>query len=66
MKLANEILKAHQLPDTLIEFITIRYGPINYKYDFFSSNLKTYYKIIDYDEERFYSWHKVIKISPLI
>jgi hypothetical protein len=66
MKLPNEIFKAHQLSDTLIEFITIRYGPINYKWDFFSSNLKTYYKIIEYDEERLYSHHKVIKLSALI
>jgi hypothetical protein len=65
MKLANEILKAHQLPDEIIFFITTRYGPINYKYDFFSSNLKTYYKIIEYDEARQYSNHKVIKLSAL-
>lgn len=66
MKLQNNILKADQLPDTLIQFITTRYGPINYKRDFFSSNLKTYYKIIEYDDDRVYSWHKVIKLNALI
>jgi len=63
MRKKNKIIKPAQLPLYLIQRITAKYGAIDYKRDFLSANLKTYFKCFDYDEALHYSAHDVIKLE---
>jgi hypothetical protein len=63
MRNKRKIIKPAQLPRHLIQRITAKYGAIDYKRDFLSANLKTYFKCFDFDEARFYRAHEVIKLE---
>ena len=63
MKKHNKIIKPAQLPTYLIQRLTAKYGPIDYKRDFLKANLKTYFKCTDYDDARKYTAHDVIKLE---
>jgi hypothetical protein len=62
MKQAGDIIKPHDAPLHILQRVAAKYGRINYKWDFFSADLKTYYKCTDYDLSRNYHAHDVLKI----
>lgn len=56
------IIKPKDAPLHIIQRITAKYGAIDYKRDFFSHNLKTYFKTVEYDDSRNYSAQLVLKL----
>jgi hypothetical protein len=62
MKQAKGIIKPHDAPQYILQRAAAKYGRVNYKWDFFSSDLKTYYKCTDYDLSRNYHAHDVLKL----
>ena len=62
MKPARDIIKPHDAPQYILQRVAVKYGRINYKWDFFSGDLKTYYKCTDYDLSRNYHAHDVLKL----
>jgi hypothetical protein len=63
MRKKRKVIKPAQLPPYLIQRLTAKYGPIDYKRDFLKANLKTYFKCIEHDDSRYYSMHEVIKLE---
>lgn len=62
MKKGNKIIKPNDAPPHILQRVIAKYGRIDYKRDFFSANLKTYYKTYEYDDARFYSAQLVLKL----
>ena len=59
----KEILKAKDVDSALIQRVEKTYGPMDKKNDFFSSDLKTYFKTIGVDPETGSVNSKVIKLA---
>lgn len=59
----KEILKAKDVDPALIQRIEKTYGPMDMKNDFFSSDLKTYFKTIGVDPETGSIESKIIKLA---
>ena len=60
---AKETLKATEVDPTLIQRIEKTYGPVDTKNDFFSADLKTYFKTIDVNPETGSVNSQVIKLA---
>jgi hypothetical protein len=60
---AKETLKATEVDSALIQRIEKTYGPVDMKNDFFSSDLKTYFKATDVDPETGSVDSQVIKLA---
>jgi hypothetical protein len=60
---ASEILKPTEVDPALIQRIEKTYGPVDMKNDFFSANLKTYFKTSSIDPETGSVGHKIIKLA---
>jgi hypothetical protein len=60
---ASEILKPTEVDPALIKRIEKTYGPVDMKNDFFSANLKTYFKTSSVNTETGSVGHKIIKLS---
>ena len=48
---AKEILKPKEVDSALIKRLETQYGPVDMENDFFSSDLKTYFKTTSVDPE---------------
>ena len=59
----SEILKPTEVDPALIKRIEKTYGPVDMKNDFFSANLKTYFKTSSINTETGSVGHKIIKLS---
>jgi hypothetical protein len=59
----SEILKPTEVDPALIKRIEKTYGPVDMKNDFFSANLKTYFKTSSINTETGSIGHKIIKLS---
>lgn len=62
MKKSNSIIKPNDAPQYIIQRITAKYGRIDYKRDFLSANLKTYFKTVEHDDSRNFSAQLVLKL----
>ena len=62
MRKDNTIIKPNDAPTYIIQRVTAKYGRINYRWDFFSADLKTYFKCTDFDLSRNYHAHDVLKL----
>lgn len=62
MKKDNKIIKPNDAPEYIIQRARAKYGRINYRWDFFSRDLKTYYKLTAIDLSRHYHAHDVLKL----
>ena len=62
MRRTNKIVKPKEAPQYILQRAAAKYGRINYKWDFFSSDLKTYYKLCAMDLSRNYHEHEVLKL----
>jgi hypothetical protein len=62
MKKPNSIIKPNEAPVYIIQRVTAKYGRINYRWDFFSADLKTYFKLTAIDLSRHYHAHDVLKL----
>jgi hypothetical protein len=62
MKKLNSIIKPNDAPEYIIQRVTAKYGRINYRWDFFSHDFKTYFKLTAIDLSRNFHAHNVIKI----
>ena len=62
MKKTNNIIKPNEAPVYILQRVTAKYGRINYKWDFFSHDLKTYFKLTAIDLSRHYHAHDVLKL----
>ena len=62
MRKSNNIIKPNEAPVYIIQRATAKYGRINYRWDFFSADLKTYYKLTAIDLSRHYHAHDVLKL----
>jgi hypothetical protein len=60
---AKETLKATEVDPALIQRVEKTYGPVDMKNDFFSSDLKTYFKTIDVNPETGSVNSQVIKLA---
>jgi hypothetical protein len=60
---SNNILKPNQVDQALIKRIEAKYGPVDMKNDFFSRDLKTYFKNQGIDKETGGSTSQVIKLA---
>ena len=63
LKEANEIIKPNDVDPALIKRIEAKYGPVDMKNDFFSKDLKTYFKNQGIDPETGGSTSQVIKLA---
>jgi hypothetical protein len=59
----KETLKPTEVDPALIQRIEKTYGPVDMENDFFSSNLKTYFKTSSIDTETGSIGHKIIKLA---
>ena len=55
-------MKPKEAPQYILQRAAEKYGRINYKWDFFSSDLKTYYRLCAMDLSRNYHEHEVLKL----
>ena len=62
MRKSNNIIKPNEAPVYIIQRVTAKYGRINYKWDFFSHDFKTYFKLTAIDLSRHYHAHDVLKL----
>ena len=60
---AKETLNATEVDPALIQRVEKTYGPVDMKYDFFSSDLKTYFKTKSVDSETGSVDSQVIKLA---
>ena len=63
LKEEKETLKPKEVDPALIQRIEKTYGPVDMKNDFFSANLKTYFKTSSIDPETGSIGHKIIKLA---
>jgi hypothetical protein len=63
LKEEKEILKPKEVDPALIQRIEKTYGPVDMENDFFSANLKTYFKTKSVDPETGSINHKIIKLA---
>jgi hypothetical protein len=63
IKEAGEILKPTEVDPALIQRIEKTYGPVDMKNDFFSANLKTYFKTSSVNPESGSVGHRIIKLA---
>ena len=63
LKEEKEILKPKEVDPALIQRIEKTYGPVDMENDFFSANLKTYFKTSSINTETGSVGHKIIKLS---
>ena len=63
LKEEKEILKPKEVDPALIQRIEKTYGPVDMENDFFSANLKTYFKTSSIDPETGSIGHKIIKLA---
>jgi hypothetical protein len=63
IKEAGEVLKPTEVDPALIQRIEKTYGPMDMKNDFFSANLKTYFKTSSVDPESGTVGHRIIKLA---
>lgn len=63
LKEANDVLKPNQVDQALIKRIEAKYGPVDMQNDFFSKDLKTYFKNQGIDKETGGSTSQVIKLA---
>jgi len=61
--LKEDVLKPKDVDPALIKRLEDRYGPVDMKNDFFSSDLDTYYKTSDIDKETGKIGHDIIKLA---
>ena len=66
LKEERDILMAKDVDPALIQRIEKQYGPVDVKNDFFSSDLKTYFKTDRIDPETGAIDHKVIKLASFV
>ena len=66
LKEERDILMAKDVDPALIQRIEKQYGPVDVKNDFFSSDLKTYFKTDRIDPETGAIEHKVIKLASFV
>ena len=59
----KETLKPTEVDPALIQRIEKTYGPVDMENDFFSANLKTYFKTSSIDPETGSIGHKIIKLA---
>ena len=59
---SKPIIKPNEAPVYILQRVRAKYGRINYKWDFFSADLKTYYKLTAIDLSRHYHAHDVLKL----
>ena len=62
MKQTKGIIKPNDAPLHIIQRINAKFGRIDYKRDFLSADLKTYFKLTAIDLSRNFHAHDVIKI----
>jgi hypothetical protein len=62
MRNSKPIIKPNEAPVYILQRVTAKYGRINYKWDFFSADLKTYFKLTAIDLSRHYHAHDVLKL----
>jgi hypothetical protein len=62
MKKPNNIIKPNEAPLHILQRVTAKYGRINYRWDFFSADLKTYFKLTAIDLSRNFHAHDVLKL----
>jgi hypothetical protein len=63
LKEEKETLKPKEVDPALIQRIEKTYGPVDMENDFFSANLKTYFKTSSIDPETGSIGHKIIKLA---
>jgi len=63
LKEEKETLKPKEVDPALIQRIEKTYGPVDMENDFFSANLKTYFKTSSIDTETGSIGHKIIKLA---
>jgi hypothetical protein len=63
IKEASEVLKATEVDPALIQRIEKTYGPMDMENDFFSANLKTYFKTSSVNPESGSVGHRIIKLA---
>ena len=63
IKEAGEILKPTEVDPALIQRVEKTYGPVDMKNDFFSANLKTYFKTSSINPESGSVGHRIIKLA---
>ena len=63
LKEEKETLKPKEVDPALIQRIEKTYGPVDMENDFFSANLKTYFKTSSINTETGSVGHKIIKLS---
>ena len=62
MRKANNIIKPNDAPLHILQRINAKYGRIDYKRDFLSADLKTYFKTVEHDDSRNFSAQLVLKL----
>ena len=62
MKKLNSIIKPNDAPLHILQRINAKYGRIDYKRDFLSADLKTYFKTVEHDDSRNFSAQLVLKL----
>ena len=62
MRDSKPIIKPNDAPVYIIQRINAKYGRIDYKRDFLSADLKTYFKTVEHDDSRKYSAQLVLKL----
>jgi hypothetical protein len=62
MKQTKGIIKPNDAPLHIIQRINAKFGRIDYKRDFLSADLKTYFKTVEHDDSRKYSAQLVLKL----
>jgi hypothetical protein len=63
LRKGKETLKPKEVDPALIQRIEKTYGPVDMENDFFSANLKTYFKTSSIDPETGSIGHKIIKLA---
>ena len=63
LKERSETLKPKDVDPALIKRLETQYGPVDMENDFFSSDLKTYFKTDSIDKETGSTGHKIIKLA---
>jgi hypothetical protein len=62
MRNSKPIIKPNEAPVYILQRVTAKYGRINYRWDFFSADLKTYFKTVEHDDSRNFSAQLVLKL----
>jgi hypothetical protein len=60
---SKEVIKPNDLDPALIKRLETQYGPVDMENDFFSNDLKTYFKTSDINKETGSVSHRIIKLA---